>query len=132
MREEVERGSAVSPAIDAHRRELRNHVHVRHDLGDARPLVDAPSAFHQQRLRRHGDAGVARQLVARAFLEREEALAPRHQLEHHALDLQAELPLQLALRDRADPHERIDDRASPPPRTVGVVAARAPRRGRPA
>ena len=60
-------------------------VDVGNDVRDARPLVDAPRAFHEQRFGRHRDARVDRHLAARTILEREEALAPRHQLEHDAL-----------------------------------------------
>ena len=108
VRQQVERRTL---SVAVRRRELGDDPRVRHDVGDARPFVDAPRAFHEQRLGRHGDARVVRQRVARALLEREEPFVPRHELEHHALDVMAELPLELALRDRAAVDEEIDHAA---------------------
>ena len=59
------------------------------------------------------------------LLEREEALAPRHQLEHDFLDLEAHLPLELApVRERAALHEQLAQLAVRLRRALRVARAR--------
>src|SRR5207248_9290674 len=88
------------------------------EMGDASfdpgPLVDAPRAFHQQRLRGDAHGGVRGQLGRRALAEREVALAPAHDFEDDLFDLEAELALELARRQGA---ERDEDLAEPAPVT---------------
>jgi hypothetical protein len=84
---------------------------VRDAALDARPLVDAARAFHQQGLGRDADRRLGRGVVEGALGEREIAFAPAHHLEHDLLDLEAHLALELARRDGAERHEDLPEPA---------------------
>src|SRR2546421_87484 len=79
------------------RRERRDYTDVRDAILDARPLVDAPCAFHQQRLDGNPNRNLGRDSRLRLLVEREVAFVPAHDLEDDFFDLEADLALDFAL-----------------------------------
>src|SRR2546426_10206352 len=91
-------------------RERRHDAHVRNPVLDARPFVDAARALHQERLDGNADRHLGGDLALGLLGEREVAFVPAHHLEDDFLDLEADLALDLALRDHS---ERDEDLAEP-------------------
>src|SRR5437762_1630700 len=109
-RQEVE----LTAASFGWRRERRHDADVGDPVFDARPLIDAARAFHQERLHRNPDGHLGRDFALGFFGEREVAFVPAHDLEDDFLDLEADLPLDLALRDHAERHEDLAEPALVP------------------
>src|SRR2546426_3017881 len=93
------------------RRERRHDAHVRNPVLDARPLVDAARALHQERLDGNADRHLGGDLALGLLGEGEVALVPAHHLEDDFLDLEADLALDLALRDHTERHEDLAESA---------------------
>src|SRR3989441_10354241 len=77
----------------------------------SRPLVDAPRALHQERLDGNADRHLGGDLALGLLGEGEVALVPAHHLEDDFLDLEADLALDLALRDHTERHEDLAEPA---------------------
>ena len=84
---------------------------MRNPVLDARPLVDAARTLHHERFHRNPDRHLGRHLALGFFGEREVSLVPAHHLEDDFLDLEADLALDLTLRDDAERHEDLAEPA---------------------
>src|SRR5438552_11716287 len=100
------------------RREHGHDAEVGDAPFDAGPFVDAPGAFHQQRLGGNAHHGIRGQLGRRALAEGEVPFAPAHDLEHDLFDLEADLALELA---RGEGAERDEDLAEPAPVALALL-----------
>jgi len=85
---------------------------------DAGPFVDAPRAFHQQRLGGDAHGRVRGQLGRGALAEREVAFPPAHDLEDDLFDLEADLALEFA---RGEGAKRDQDFAEPAPVALALL-----------
>src|SRR5437762_7410072 len=89
------------------RRQGRHDTDVRNPVLDARPLVEPPCPFHQERLDGNAHSDLGRHLAIGFLVEREVAFVPAHHLEHDFFDLKPNLPLHLALGDYVERHEDL-------------------------